>query len=339
MKSFEKLMNTNKGRLAWLLLLILLIFYPSPDEYDWIYAIVAIFLSWLAVNHLANKLELKHKKLWQIMTIPFGIGPITYLIFLIAKRKQLKLKESVKNRHHSTKKILLIIIIAFICILAIGFVYWFAGAILGMRCYMSHGMGVETMLPTLQKDVRWRRCPYKNIYYRLNLPDKYELKHGDIISFHNETTDNFLKMQNLSVGNYVARAIVLPDDTIQFKGGIVFLNGKPLDEQYTLSPNSTYAYKYEFKGKIYGNFLPECKVLKIPSNKVFALVDNREHGDDSRYFGLIDFDDIDTYLPFSIQKEGYTEGSNFIKYESNWRESNTTLTESALEKASEACGQ
>ncbi len=227
------------------------------------------------------------------------------------------------------------LIIIFLVILVV--LYWASGRILGLRYYMASGMSIDTMVPTLQKDIQFRLYPYKTIFYKLNPANAYRLQHGDIISFSNEATQQLLAIQGLSPTNFVARVIALPGDTIEFKGGVVFLNGKPLDEPYTLTPNSTYAYKVLFKGKTYGDFLPECKVLKIPSNKLFALVDNRKNGNDTRFLGLVDFNDVDSYLPLSIQREGYTEGSNFIKYSNSWRQPNATLTQEALKKASDAC--
>jgi signal peptidase I len=237
------------------------------------------------------------------------------------------------------KKFLAITLIIFFLAIFLIILYWIAGRYLGLRYYMANGMTVDTMTPTLQKDIQFRLYPYKTIFYRLNPANAYKLQYGDIVTYSNEATKQIDAA--LGIGPepeyYVVRVIALPGDTIEFKGGTVFLNGKPLDEPYTLTPNSTYAYKIPLKGKIYGNFLPECKVFRIPSNKLFALVDNREVGNDSRFLGLVDFNDINAYLPLKIQEEGYTEGSNFIKYSDNWRQPNTTLTSEALKNASTAC--
>lgn len=160
-----------------------------------------------------------------------------------------------------------------------------------------------------------------------------ELHHGDIISFYNESVksvETALGKPN-SNQNYglLKRIVALPGDTIKFKGGIVFVNGKPIDEPYTLEPNSTYSIKVVFNGNTYGDFLPECETVTVPKDKVFVLSDDRSSGLDSRYFGFVNFKDIKSVLPFSVQ-EGVvvTLGSN--DYKKDWRSKGSTLTQEAL---------
>ena len=90
MKLFEKLMSSSKGRLLWFFVILIALLFPLPQNLDLLQSIISIFLSWLAINHLAHKLKLKHKKVWEIMTIPFGLSIITYLVFLVTKRNQLR---------------------------------------------------------------------------------------------------------------------------------------------------------------------------------------------------------------------------------------------------------
>lgn len=268
-----------------------------------------------------------------ILIIP--ILPFYFLIKIISSYR--KNKPKIFDFRHALFLGLLFIILP---VWLLGYLFVFMGAtrILGLRYYMSSGMGIDTMIPTLPKDSQFRLYPYKNILHKLSSSFAYKLQHGDIVSFSNESTNQLLAVQNLSFANFVGRAIALPGDTIEFKGGIVFLNGNPLDEPYTLTPNSTHAYKLQFKGKTYGDFLPECKMLTIPSNKIFVLVDNRENGDDSRVIGLVDFNDIESYLPLKDQETGYQgDYSNIIKNNSSWRQPNTTLTQEAIKTASVAC--
>lgn len=308
---------------------------------------------------------------FSISLVAFGLGSLSFLLCIFFYT----LNEQVKNSEHpnwliAVVKVILIILVfplyfliktvssyrknkpklfdvrhlLFLGTLFVMLPSWFMGYFLvvmgssrvfGLRHYMSSGMGVDTMLPTLPKDSQFRLYPYKNILYKLSPSFVYKLQHGDIISFSNATTKKFF------TGNFVGRIIALPSDTIEFKGGIVFLNGNPLDESYTLTPNSTHAYDIQFKvqDKTYdGNFLPECKALTIPNNKLFALVDNRENGDDSRIIGLIDFNDVVAYLPLKDQEEGYAgDYSNIIKNNSGWRQPNTTLTQEIIRNASAVC--
>ncbi len=221
----------------------------------------------------------------------------------------------------------------------LGYLLVFMGStrIFGLRYYMS-SMGSDTMLPTLPKDSQFRLYSYKNILYKLSPSYAYKLQHGDIISFSNTATKQLLSVQGLNDSNFVGRIIALPDEEIEIKGGIVFLNGKALDEPYTLTPNSTHVKKFEYKGKTYGDFMSECNPLTIPSNKMFVLVDNREHGDDSRIIGLVGFNDISAYLPLKDQISGYPgDYSNIIKNNSGWRQPKTTLTQETIRNASAIC--
>lgn len=88
MKWFEKLMSSNKGRVAWFIFMIIILFIPTPQGYGFTISIIELFLAWFAVSYLSDKLNLKHKKLWKIMAII--LGGLTYIVFLIVKRKQLK---------------------------------------------------------------------------------------------------------------------------------------------------------------------------------------------------------------------------------------------------------
>lgn len=86
MRWFEKLMSTNKGRLSWLGIMVLISLF-SLSGLDSLIGLIVIFLAWLAIYHLARKINVKHKKTWQISAILFSA--LTYIVFLIVKRKQL----------------------------------------------------------------------------------------------------------------------------------------------------------------------------------------------------------------------------------------------------------
>jgi signal peptidase I len=62
----------------------------------------------------------------------------------------------------------------------------------------------------------------------------------------------------------IKRIIGLPGDTIEIKGGVVYINGSPLYEPYVENPASYTVPKHE-----------------IPENEYFVLGDNRPNADDS----------------------------------------------------------
>jgi signal peptidase I len=85
--------------------------------------------------------------------------------------------------------------------------------------------------------------------------------------------------------DYVKRVIGLPGDTVDVKDGAVWINGKKLEENYTLG--RTEAPRADQLMTQYGG-LP----YKIPDNCYWAMGDNRENSQDSRYWGCVPRNDI-----------------------------------------------
>ena len=100
----------------------------------------------------------------------------------------------------------------------------------------------------------------------------HTLERGDIVVFENTATDEITKKQYGEASGYLKRVIALPGDTLELRGGLVFLNGEALKEPYTAKARSTFAESY----------LSECKKITIPSHKVFTMGDNRKGSGDSR---------------------------------------------------------
>jgi len=72
---------------------------------------------------------------------------------------------------------------------------------------------------------------------------------------------------------FVKRVIGLPGDEIEIIGHTVLANGQALQETYT----------HFIYGSDNGHFGP----LKVPENSFFALGDNRDNSQDSRYWGFV----------------------------------------------------
>lgn len=98
--------------------------------------------------------------------------------------------------------------------------------------------------------------------YSVSSPQRY-----DIINVYAPYKyDNFL----------VKRIIGLPGDILEINNSILYINGEKIYEQYI---------KEEMN-------IPYYLKLKIPKDKFFVMGDNRNVSLDSRYFGLIQSEDI-----------------------------------------------
>lgn len=108
----------------------------------------------------------------------------------------------------------------------------------------------------------------------LSNPKKYGLKRGDIVSFSNEETNNLF---------YIKRIIGSSGEQISIKNGYYYINGKALEENYTLNQLPTYG----------NTFLPDCESVSLPEDHYFVSGDNRTVSFDSRAIGFIHKDDIE----------------------------------------------
>ena len=96
------------------------------------------------------------------------------------------------------------------------------------------------------------------------LPYK-ELKRGDVIVF---------KYPNDPEVAYVKRLIGLPGEKVEMVGRTIYINGKPLAENYT---------QYIDAGSIYEHYGP----YSVRENSYFAMGDNRDNSQDSRFWGFV----------------------------------------------------
>ena len=99
-----------------------------------------------------------------------------------------------------------------------------------------------------------------------------EVQPGDIVVFNNPdgTSDH---------GILVKRVIAMAGQTVDLRDGVVYVDGKPLDEPYAAgeslplpaqAPGVTVSFPYT-----------------VPEGCVWLMGDNRENSADSRYFGAV----------------------------------------------------
>jgi signal peptidase I len=119
-----------------------------------------------------------------------------------------------------------------------------------------HGQSME---PNLHEN---QRVIVDLVSYRLRSPQR-----GEIIVLN--------VPQRQSGDPLIKRVIGLPGDTIEIKGGAVLVNGVMLEEPY-------------LNQATLGNMPAQI----VPEAHVFVLGDNRGSSNDSRYFGMVSYEDI-----------------------------------------------
>lgn len=114
-----------------------------------------------------------------------------------------------------------------------------------------------SMMPSLTDQ---ERIFINKYVYKFGIGD---VVRGDMVVFHypNDTTKSYIK-----------RVIGLPGDTIAVEDGVVFVNGKRLEEQYV--PDE-YRDRQSFP------------LMRIPSEHYFVLGDHRTSSNDSRAWGPV----------------------------------------------------
>jgi signal peptidase I len=119
----------------------------------------------------------------------------------------------------------------------------------------------ESMVPTLNKN---DRVLVNKLSYKL-----HDVHRGDIVVFTAPPGDDS------DIKDLVKRVIGLPGDKVAFRDGIVYINDRPLDEDYLPEDVVT---------------TPICGVepeVTVPPENYWVMGDNRSASSDSRCFGPI----------------------------------------------------
>jgi signal peptidase I len=90
---------------------------------------------------------------------------------------------------------------------------------------------------------------------------------GDVIVFRPPPSAH-------SLDEFVKRVIGLPGETIECKGGVVYIDGKPIEEPYAQGSTSDFA------------------ATEVPEGFYFVMGDNRQNSSDSRVWGLLPRENI-----------------------------------------------
>lgn len=122
----------------------------------------------------------------------------------------------------------------------------------------------EGDLILVNKFIYGAKVPFFNFY----LPAVREPKRGDVMVFvyPEDKKKDFIK-----------RLVGLPGETVEIKGGSIYINDKPADD-----PIFKQIYYYNR-----GDFAAEGQKIIVPKDSYFVLGDNSVSSKDSRYWGFV----------------------------------------------------
>lgn len=140
-----------------------------------------------------------------------------------------------------------------------------------------------SMLPRLED--RDRLFINKFVYH-------FEAIHrGDVVVFHYPRDPE---------KSYIKRVIAIPGDRVRIQDGKVYINGLPLDEPYAaFEPAPPNDFRDNFPAHVYSDpqvdpdwwrqmqSLTRNGELLVPAGEYFVMGDNRNHSNDSRYWGFV----------------------------------------------------
>jgi len=140
----------------------------------------------------------------------------------------------------------------------------------------------------------------------MSLPAIRQPKRGDVIVFKypEDTKKDFIK-----------RCIGTPGDKIEIKDKVVYVNDQPIDEPYVkLDDARILPRSYSSQGIFppNGGNKDNYGPITVPPHHLFMMGDNRDHSDDSRYWGFLNTDLIKgkaIFIYFSIDQDQKLAGA------------------------------
>ena len=130
---------------------------------------------------------------------------------------------------------------------------------MGIRTFVAEARYIpsSSMEPTLEIN---DRLIIEKVSYHFKTPQR-----GDIVVF--SPTDALRELNFKDA--FIKRVIGLPGDTVEVRGGIVYVNDRPLPETYIAEPPKT-----------------PYNPVKVPDDQYLVMGDNRNNSLDSRSWGF-----------------------------------------------------
>ncbi|MFB9146262.1 signal peptidase I [Halomonas alkalicola] len=136
--------------------------------------------------------------------------------------------------------------------------------------------------------------------YGLRLP----VVHTRIVEFNEPARGDVMvfRFPNEPAVNFIKRVVGLPGDTVRYEGKQLYVNGEPvpkrlLEEGPAGAPGELLLAERlgGVEHRIYNNPRdpgPQMRELVVPEGHYFTLGDNRDHSNDSRYWGFVPEENI-----------------------------------------------
>ena len=116
--------------------------------------------------------------------------------------------------------------------------------------------------------------------------------------------------------NYIKRVIGLPGEKLEIRKDKVFINGEPLDEPYAyFDPDE----RTSRQNQGLNDFAPTSRYgpVVVPKGKLFVMGDNRYNSADSRYWGFVESETVESkawFIYWSINPDNDSfKGINFSR--------------------------
>lgn len=138
-------------------------------------------------------------------------------------------------------------------------------------------------------------------FEKLILPQR-DIQRGDVIVF---------KYPKELDKDFVKRVVALEGEKIEIKDKQVFIDDKPITENYKVHSDErvyTRSEYYRYDDLIRDNFGPQI----VPPGHVFAMGDNRDNSSDSRYWGFLPLNYIKG-RPWVIYFSYRAENGDYLK--------------------------